>query len=231
MNEVNGLPSLPDKSVDLCLTDPPWNINYKGMKSNCAGPKGDNSQYIMYDDNIDNYKDFCINLFKELNRICKRIIIAPGRQNLHLWYNISHPLDIIIHYKKNGGFGGNLSVYNNFDVFLYYGEKVSKPYYINNVIEEIATWGWLKKQLPPNQRDFLHPCPKNYKVWFKLINGIKPKSIIDPFMGSGTTAAVCTKLGIPWIGYEINEIYSQDINRRLKNCVKEPTQHALEAFL
>ena len=30
MDEKEGLPSLTDKSIDLCLTDPPWNVKYKG---------------------------------------------------------------------------------------------------------------------------------------------------------------------------------------------------------
>ena len=28
MDEKEGLPSLPDKSIDLCLTDPPYNVNF-----------------------------------------------------------------------------------------------------------------------------------------------------------------------------------------------------------
>ena len=50
-------------------------------------------------------------------------------------------------------------------------------------------------------------------------------------MGSGTTAEICTKLGIPWIGYEMNESYKQDIETRLKNCVKEPHQIKLFKYL
>ncbi len=75
--------------------------------------------------------------------------------------------------------------------------------------------------------NYIHPCPKDPKLWKYIIGNIKPKSVLDPFMGSGTTAEICTKLGIPWLGYEINEVYSQDINKRLKNCKKEPKQISL----
>ena len=77
-------------------------------------------------------------------------------------------------------------------------------------------------------KNILHSCPKARRVWCWILETIKPKSVIDPFLGSGTTAEVCTKLGIPWIGYEIKEVYSQDINKRLKNCKKEPRQITLE---
>lgn len=29
--------------------------------------------------------------------------------------------------------------------------------------------------------------------------------VIDPFLGSGTTAVACAELGVPFIGYEIVE--------------------------
>lgn len=43
-------------------------------------------------------------------------------------------------------------------------------------------------------------------------------------MGSGTTAEVCTTLGIPWFGYEKKTEYCPDIVKRLKNTVKLPKQ-------
>ena len=54
---------------------------------------------------------------------------------------------------------------------------------------------------------------------------MKPVSVIDPFIGSGTTAEVCIKLGIPYIGYEINPIYKHDIDIRINSgisCIKSP---------
>ena len=76
-----------------------------------------------------------------------------------------------------------------------------------------------------------HPCPLNEHFWFDLISQLKPKSVIDPFMGSGSTAEICTKLGIPWIGYEMNKCYRGDIEKRLKNCVKEPQQCDLLKYI
>ncbi|MFW9972967.1 MAG: DNA methyltransferase [Candidatus Odinarchaeota archaeon] len=60
---------------------------------------------------------------------------------------------------------------------------------------------------------------------------LRPKSVLDRFMGSGTTAEVCTKLGIPWFRYEMNKNFKQDIETRLKNCVKEPQQINLLKYM
>ena len=40
--------------------------------------------------------------------------------------------------------------------------------------------------------------------------------VLDPFMGSGTTAYVAQRLGRKWIGIELNEDYAKIINNKTK---------------
>ena len=40
--------------------------------------------------------------------------------------------------------------------------------------------------------------------------------VIDPFLGSGTTAVACAELGVPFIGYEIVEEYAEIASERVK---------------
>jgi DNA modification methylase len=221
MDKKEGLPSLPDKSIDLCLTDPPYNIGYKFSVG--SNEKRRRRGGIHYNDNIPNYYGWCHQWFGELLRVCNKIIFTPGTQNLKFWYENYDPIDIFIYYKKNGCFGGRVSVFNCFEPFLYFGK--SKQYFLYNVMEETSTVGFLKKQR------ISHASPKNRNIWYRIIASLNPESVIDPFLGSGTTAEVCTKLGIPWIGYELNEVYSQDINKRLRNCKKEPNQIQLEEWI
>ena len=63
-----------------------------------------------------------------------------------------------------------------------------------------------------------------------LLEDLKPKSVIDPFMGSGTTAEVCLKLGIPYCGYEKEIIYKQDIDKRIKRGIQFKGQTKLDLF-
>lgn len=46
-------------------------------------------------------------------------------------------------------------------------------------------------------------------------------SVIDPFMGSGTTALACKSLGIPFVGVEIEERYCEIAAKRLSQEVFE----------
>lgn len=62
-----------------------------------------------------------------------------------------------------------------------------------------------------------HPCQMPLQV-MKNIIGVLPDGIgvIDPFLGSGTTAVACAELGVPFIGYEIVEEYADIAIERVK---------------
>jgi DNA modification methylase len=51
-------------------------------------------------------------------------------------------------------------------------------------------------------------CPKN---------GI----VLDPFMGSGTTAVVAKRLGRNWIGIELNPKYIEIAQKRIKSTFRQ----------
>ena len=63
-----------------------------------------------------------------------------------------------------------------------------------------------------------HPAQFPEKLIDRIIKaGAKPGSIIlDPFMGSGTTAVVAKKNGCNFIGYEIEQTYVDMANKRLR---------------
>jgi DNA modification methylase len=218
MDEKEGLPSLPDKSVDLCLTDPPFNMNYKGTRRR----NKQNKYKVNYDDYREDYDDWCKLWFTELKRICKGIILLPGNQNIPLWFKIEEPYDMFIWYKKNSPGIGRCYWFTTHEILIVYGKLPKRLKH--SVLYHLVDYAHHR------ELKTIHPTPKPTTLMFDIINQLRPTSVIDPFLGSGTTAEVCTKLGIPWVGFEINEVYSQDINKRLKNCKKEPKQIELELY-
>lgn len=48
------------------------------------------------------------------------------------------------------------------------------------------------------------------------------KSILDPFMGSGTTGVACAKLGRKFIGIELDPKYFDIACDRIQNAYDEP---------
>ena len=62
-----------------------------------------------------------------------------------------------------------------------------------------------------------HPCQMPLEV-MKNIVGILPRdsTIVDPFMGSGTTGVACVEAGLDFIGVELDSKYFEIAKNRLK---------------
>ena len=198
MNEENWLPTLEDKSIDLCLTDPPWDLNLKKM----------------------NYKDdygfeWHKLWFNEILRICRGLVLIPGWKHFYEWIQYKTP-----NYLPKFWYRPNTVSMIKLEPLLFYG-KIRRYSYMRYIFEI---------NYKNNLTKFIHSSPKYLPFIYYILEKLKPESVIDNFLGSGTTAEACTKLGIPWLGYELNEVYSQDINKRLKNCKVEPKQNSILAF-
>jgi DNA modification methylase len=202
MDSKVGLSSLPAKSIQVCVTDPPYNVKYK--------TKSNKKDQIAYKDTFTNYIAFLKERYVELKRICNLIIITPGINNLKIWLDFDKPIEYLYHHKPAGRGSSYMCSNITAEPILCFGkypkwEFAWKPFPFNVITT--------KKDL---ERLFKHPCPKDYDLWFELISRLKLTSVIDPFMGSGTTAEVCESLGLNWIGYEIMEEFANDIQYRVK---------------
>jgi len=51
------------------------------------------------------------------------------------------------------------------------------------------------------------------KLWGWVLDQLKPASVVDPFLGSGTTAYACEQRGIPYLGIELDKRYRDQIIR------------------
>ena len=69
-----------------------------------------------------------------------------------------------------------------------------------------------------------HPTQKPLGVIEWCINHLPPETltILDPFMGSGTTGVACAKLGRKFIGVEIEERYFSIACRRIEEAYRQP---------
>lgn len=72
----------------------------------------------------------------------------------------------------------------------------------------------------------IHPCQTPEEVVRRIIATTVPKgtTIIDPFMGSGTTGAVAIEMGYNFIGFELDPAYFQIALNRIKTAVPSREQ-------
>jgi site-specific DNA-methyltransferase (adenine-specific) len=74
------------------------------------------------------------------------------------------------------------------------------------------------------ERSGLHPTEKPVSLMRELISLFSNfgETILDPFMGSGTTGVAAVKLGRKFIGIEIEPKYFDIACRRISDALKQP---------
>ena len=67
-----------------------------------------------------------------------------------------------------------------------------------------------------------HPTQKPVSLVRNLVGRIKSRTILDPFMGSGTTGVACIREGRKFIGIEIDEGYFDIACKRIRDEYARP---------
>ena len=67
-----------------------------------------------------------------------------------------------------------------------------------------------------------HPTQKSIQIIKYILTDFSEKNqtVLDPFMGSGTTGVACKELGRNFIGIEISPEYFKIAERRINNTVE-----------
>lgn len=182
-NCLELIKQMPDQSIDLCLTDAPYGIG---------------EHYASFDDTKENLIKLVAELMPELQRVCKRIAITCGVANM--WY-YPKPTWVLNWYCKAGA-GSSQWGFTTWQPILVYGQDP----YLTNGLGRMAD---SIEQIEIAEKNG-HPCPKPITLWRKVLKRTSVKKtdiVLDPFMGSGTTAIACMEAGMQWIGFEIEDKY------------------------
>jgi DNA modification methylase len=180
---------MPDKSIDLVLTDPPYGVNMN---------------YDIYQDTEENWFALMEKVIPEMRRIAK-MVIFPSCQIKRLdWFYKNHKPDwLLCWYKGSVGCAGYLG-FNDWEPHLVYGKNNTNMHDYFRAIPE-----------PQNNG---HPCQKPIE-WAKWIISRATKEndlVLDVFNGSGTTCVAAKQLKRNFIGIEISEKYCEIARQRLR---------------
>jgi DNA modification methylase len=69
-----------------------------------------------------------------------------------------------------------------------------------------------------------HPCEKPVALMEYLVTKLQVESVLDPFMGSGTTGVACVKTGRKFIGIEIDPGYFEIAKKRIQAAIKDKSE-------
>jgi site-specific DNA-methyltransferase (adenine-specific) len=206
------LPSLP--RVDLVLTDPPYGVNLGSNRPN-SDIKRQRGPYLSTDDTPEFIQSVVVPVIQECIERFGRVVVTPGNRCAWLY---PQPTEIgcIFHPAGNGicRWGFNMS-----HPILFYGKDPKMPNaYANGKISTATA------------KANGHPCPKplEWMVWLVNRCSLEGETILDPFMGSGTTLRAAKDLGRKAIGIEIEERYCEIAAKRC-NEAQPSMYHLIEA--
>lgn len=196
MDCLEGLEMIPSQSVKLIIADPPY---FQGMTHN--GQRGSFVDLAI-----------CKPFFKELFRQFKRIL-KPGGGEVYCFtdwrgYAFYYPIfdailgarNLIVWDKMSGP--GNFYGFNH-ELIMFHCVQNDAKKKGPNIWRSPGFAAGAKK----TDGDKVHETQKPLALIEKMIreNSEVGDIVLDPFMGSGTTAVACRKLDRSFYGFELDE--------------------------
>lgn len=216
---LKGLKMIEDNTIDLIITSPPYNLgnnHHTGFK-----------KHKSYDDNMPEnaYQEWQLSFLNECFRILKKegSMIYNHKNRIIKGEQIT-PYQWIL--KSNFIVKQEIVWINrsqNFDKIRFYPwtERLywlvkDKRTKLKNVLNKNDVFDWKEWKPVGTKSEHTRAFPE--KMVIDILSVFPDaKIIVDPFIGSGTTAIGCKKLKRKYIGFEINKKYIELAKRNLKN--------------
>lgn len=227
-DSLEELKNIPDRSINLIATDPPYNLNKD---------YGNNQD----DMNFDEYLDFSRKWLSEAKRILTddgSIYVFLGMRYISYIYTIleqemkmTFNSWITWYYTQGIGKTRGFSPRHD-DILLFTKHPKNYIFNLDNIRvpqKYYRTINNMRGANPGNVWEFshMHYCNKNRKqhptqkpegLFERMIlaSSNVGDRVLDPFVGSGTLLRVCQQTGRNGIGIDINPEYIQATNERLE---------------
>jgi len=208
---------MPDQYVDLIVTDPPYDVDYKNKSTELARLGRAREKQIERDKGYVewdiNYGLFAYQLFRVLKQDAHCYIFCGDKQIVQ-WTiameNVGFKFrNYLVWVKNNTTFdlsrGYKYCYSSEICLFFAKGNKKLNKLGLSNVMKHNIVTG------------MKHPTIKPVDLIRNLITNSSDEGdvVLDPFMGSGTTAVACKQINRKYIGFELNSLYVDVANDRL----------------
>lgn len=226
---IEVLRKMPDESVDLVVTSPPYNLKNStgnGMKDGRGGKWSKAALMNGYEDHGDNMPH---DEYAAWQRECLREMLRVTKEDGAVFYNhkwrvqagllqdrqdivSEFPVRQIIIWRRKGGINFNAGYFlPTYEVIYLLAKPKFKLAPKANAYGDVWEFGQEFKNP--------HPAPFPVELIERIIGSTNAQIVLDPFMGSGTTAIAAMNLGRDWIGIELSKKYCDMADERVKNHV------------
>lgn len=232
-DSVQVMKKMPAESVDLVVTSPPYNLKNStgnGMKDGRGG-KWEKAAlvngYSHYDDNMphEDYVKWQRKCLKEMFRVLKndgaifynhKWRVQNGLLQDRADIVKGFPVRQIIIWRRKGGINFNAGYFLPTYEVIY---LIAKPDFKLAPKANAAGDVWEFTQEMKNS----HPAPYPLALVERVISSTNAKIVLDPFMGSGTTAVAAKRLNKDYIGIDISPDYCRMAEERIAHTELQPT--------
>lgn len=201
---------LPDKCIDLVLTDPPFGMNFQ------SSHRIDKHKKIEGDNNLDWIDDWFellaqkVKLDAMLYIFCSFHKVDVFKQACEKYFPIKN---ILIWQKNNTGMGDLFGDYApQYEMILYCNP--SGKHLTGRRDSNILQFARTQNELHPTQK------PVNL-IKYLASKSLEKGTVLDCFSGSGTTALACHDLGLDFICIEKDPDYHSASVKRLEQHKKQ----------
>lgn len=222
---LEEMKKIPEKSIDLVVTSPPYNLKNSsgnGMKDGRGG-KWANAQlingYQTHGDNMPHEE------YVAWQRACLSEMMRVLKDDGAIFYNHKwrvqkgliqdrqdivegFPVRQIIIWQRQGGFNFNpgyfLPTYEVIYMIAKPGFKLAKGANSHGDVWQVG-----------QAKGIDHPAPFPIELIERVISSTNAEIVLDPFMGSGTTAIAATNLARDYVGIEISPEYCKYAKQRI----------------
>ena len=203
------LPTLP--RVDAVITDPPWGVDGTQRTVSATRACGKKNAYANMVDAVSYVERVVVPAITLALGMAKRGVVFPGNRCL-------------TYYPPPRSFG---CFFQPASVGLQpWGRADSQPifYYGAHPVGSRALPGQRLSHLLTEAPEINgHPCPKPIRAMEKILDcaSLRGETILDPFMGSGTTGVAAMTLGRKFIGIENSGVYFEIACRRIEDAQRQ----------
>lgn len=227
MDCLEGLKLIPDNSIDIIITSPPYNkAGYEGFIRKNHKSDTWNRRNVSYGGKAENdfmveseYQEWQINILNELHRILKEDGSVFYNHKIRIaQHKASHPLEWIL--KSNLNFRQQIiwdrgstptlapiRYLPTTELIFWLTKSAIQPSFKRDKTSTMKGEVW---RINPN-KDATHPASYPIEIVDNILMHIPnengDKVVLDCFMGSGTTAVSSVKNGFNYLGLELNAEY------------------------
>jgi len=211
---------IPNESIDLIITDPPFAIDFKAKRSN-YNRKSENVLEGYNEIPKEKYYEFTFSWMKEAYRILKNtgsMYVVSGWTNLKDILNALDDVGFItinhiIWKYQFGVFTKRKFVSSHYHILFV--AKNKKKYKFNK-IEHYPEDVWIiKREYWTGKKKTPTKLPVELVKKMMLYSSDEGDLVFDPFLGSGTVAVVAKMLNRHYLGFEIVPEYYELAKQRL----------------